>query len=91
MTFSIVSNPSSGGTLSSVRRINGTSAVVTFTPKANFSGIDSFTYKVNDGILDSDIATVKININPLQNINHLPVAQMTKLLQIRILQLTLMS
>ena len=32
-----------------------------------------FTYKVNDGILDSNIATVKININALSNSNHPPV------------------
>jgi hypothetical protein len=29
-----------------------------YTPVANYNGADSFTYKVNDGLLDSNIATV---------------------------------
>src|SRR5262249_11856036 len=38
---------------------NGT---FTYTPAANFNGSDSFTYKVNDGELDSNVATVAITI-----------------------------
>ena len=30
---------------------------------ANFSGSDSFTYKVNDGTLDSNVATVSVTVN----------------------------
>lgn len=33
-----------------------------YTPNTGFSGIDSFTYKANDGSLDSNIATVTITI-----------------------------
>ncbi len=34
-----------------------------YMPEANFNGSDSFTYKANDGGLDSPIATVDITIN----------------------------
>jgi len=33
-----------------------------YTPNEDFSGVDSFTYKVNDGKEDSNIATVKITV-----------------------------
>lgn len=35
----------------------------TYTPFANFNGVDSFTYKANDGILDSNVTTVSITVN----------------------------
>lgn len=38
-----------------------------YTPIANFSGLDSFTYKANDGLLDSNVATVTINVNPIED------------------------
>ena len=44
----------------------------TYTPNANFVGIDSFTYHVNDDLLDSNIATVDITIS---SENDAPVAQ----------------
>jgi VCBS repeat-containing protein len=34
-----------------------------YTPAANFSGTDSFTYKATDGQLDSGSVTVTINVN----------------------------
>ena len=37
----------------------------TYNPAANFNGTDSFTYKANDGVADSNVATVTITINPL--------------------------
>ncbi|NVM36012.1 MAG: tandem-95 repeat protein [Candidatus Lokiarchaeota archaeon] len=39
----------------------------TYTPGLNFNGVDSFTYVVNDGLLDSNIATVTITINPVND------------------------
>ena len=43
----------------------------TYTPNANYFGADSFTYKANDGLLDSGNATVSITVNP---VNDAPVA-----------------
>jgi VCBS repeat-containing protein len=43
----------------------------TYSPNPNFSGTDSFTYKVNDGELDSNTATVTLNVLPA---NDAPVA-----------------
>ncbi len=42
-----------------------------YTPDANFNGTDSFTYKANDGQADSNVATVTITVNP---VNDPPVA-----------------
>ncbi len=33
----------------------------TYTPDANYHGSDSFTYKANDGSLDSNVATVSLD------------------------------
>jgi PKD repeat protein len=63
LTFSVVANPSNGS-------LSGTVPNLTYTPTLNFDGTDSFTFKVNDGKEDSDIATVSITVNP---INDVPV------------------
>jgi len=64
LTFSIVNNPSKGA-------LSGTAPNVTYTPNGNFNGSDSFTFKVNDGAVDSDMATVTITVNA---VNDAPVA-----------------
>lgn len=56
LTFSIVDAPSMGTVT-----ING--VIATYIPNENADGTDSFTYKANDGIGDSNIATVTVNIN----------------------------
>ena len=43
----------------------------TYTPDANFSGTDSFTFNVNDGTVDSAPAGVTITVTP---VNDAPVA-----------------
>ncbi len=43
----------------------------TYVPDPDFSGMDRFTYLVNDGVSDSNVATVDIKVNP---VNDLPLA-----------------
>jgi Bacterial Ig domain/FG-GAP repeat/RTX calcium-binding nonapeptide repeat (4 copies) len=45
-----------------------------YTPIANFNGSDSFTYKTNDGVLDSNAATVAITVNPVNDMPTVTVA-----------------
>jgi VCBS repeat-containing protein len=42
-----------------------------YTPLANYFGPDSFTYKLNDGQADSNVATVSLTVSP---VNDAPVA-----------------
>ena len=60
LTFAIASGPAHGV-------LSGSGANLVYTPNADFYGSDSFTYKANDGMLDSDIATVAINITPVDD------------------------
>ena len=45
----------------------------TYTPDANYDGLDTFTYRANDGENNSGVATVHITINPISSGNHVPV------------------
>jgi hypothetical protein len=68
LTFAIVTPPSNGslgaiGSPSCAGSPSSCTASVTYTPTANVSGSDSFTFKVNDGTVDSPAATVSITIN----------------------------
>jgi len=51
-----------GGT--AVLNVDGT---VTFTPNANFNGAADFSYKASDGALDSNSATVTVNVAPVND------------------------
>ena len=46
--------------------------VITYTPAADYNGTDTFTFKVNDGELYSNIAMVSITVKP---VNDAPVAK----------------
>ncbi len=61
LTYILVSSPLKG-------TLNWTPPEVTYTPNLNYFGSDSFTFKVNDGLVDSNIATVSITINPVPKI-----------------------
>ena len=62
--YSIVTSPSYG-------TLTGTPPKVTYTPRKNYFGRDSFTFMVNDGKDNSTPATVSLNI---ANVNDTPVA-----------------
>jgi len=39
----------------------------TYTPVANWSGVDTFTYRTNDGYVDSNLATVTITVDAIND------------------------
>jgi hypothetical protein len=51
----------------------------TYTPNPNFNGSDSFTYKANDGALDSNAVTVTITVTAVNDrpLNAVPGGQQT--------------
>jgi hypothetical protein len=51
--------------------LSGSAPNMTYTPNNNFNGTDSFTFKANDGTVDSNEATVSITIDA---VNDTPVA-----------------
>ena len=64
LTYQIVTGPSHG-------TLTGSAPNITYTPVANYNGSDAFTFRVNDGTVDSTDATVTMTVNPL---NDPPVA-----------------
>ncbi len=69
LSYTIVSSPARG-------TLSGTAPNLVYTPSANVSGSDSFTYRVSDGSLSSATATVNINITA---VNDAPVASAASL------------
>src|SRR5262249_53945077 len=73
LTFSVIQPPASGslGTLQNLTCAagtpNGDSARIVYTPSAT-PGTYSFTYKANDGGVDSNPGTVTITVTPPPNI-----------------------
>ena len=63
-SYTIVGQPSNG-------TISGSGLNLTYTPAANFHGADSFTFRVNDGGQDSNVSTITVTINP---VNDAPTA-----------------
>ncbi len=63
LTFTIVTPPVNGTLSPAV----GNEAVRTYTPNPNFNGSDSFTFKINDGTTDSNVATVSITVTPVND------------------------
>jgi alpha-tubulin suppressor-like RCC1 family protein len=55
LSYSIVTPPAHG-------TLSGTLPEVTYTPALNYTGPDSFTFKANDGKIDSNVASVSIII-----------------------------
>ncbi len=55
LTYSVLSQPRNGS-------LSGTAPLINYLPDNGFTGDDSFTYRVNDGMQDSRTATVAINV-----------------------------
>jgi len=62
LTYAVSSSPEHG-------TLSGTAPDLTYTPSANYRGTDAFTFKANDGTVDSNVATVSISVD-----NNAPVA-----------------
>jgi uncharacterized delta-60 repeat protein len=65
LTFSVLTAPLKG-------TLSGPAPNLTYTPAPNVNGADSFTFRVHDGTVFSNVATVSIVIAPA---NDPPVAQ----------------
>ncbi|UCE50820.1 MAG: tandem-95 repeat protein, partial [Phycisphaerales bacterium] len=70
LTYSVLRKPVHG-------KLSGTAPNLIYTPDPDFSWLDSFTFRVNDGTADSAPATVKISVTP---VNDPPVANDDELL-----------
>ena len=77
LTAVLVSKPSHG----TVGNIDQNTGNITYTPNPSFTGTDKFTYKVNDGKVDSNsVGTISITVNQLPSsskaivTNHPPTA-----------------
>jgi VCBS repeat-containing protein len=55
LSFAIVGGPSNGS-------LSGTAPDLTYSPNADFTGDDSFSFQVSDGVLTSDPATFTISV-----------------------------
>jgi len=64
LTYHIVSNPSNGS-------LSGSGDSRTYTPGADFNGVDTFTYRCHDGDEYGNTATATVTVNPA---NDAPVA-----------------
>jgi hypothetical protein len=60
LTYTVLSGPTKG-------TLSGTAPNLTYTSDLNENGSDSFTFKANDGSLDSEVATVSITITPVND------------------------
>lgn len=58
MTYSVVTNPTHG-------TLTGTAPNLSYKPTTGYAGADSFTFKANDGLVDSNVATVSITVNTI--------------------------
>ena len=64
LNYVVVGAPANG-------TLSGSGANLTYTPKPDFNGTDSFTFKANDGAADSQTVTITIRVAP---VNDVPVA-----------------
>ena len=60
LTYHVVEGPQHG-------QISGSGKDLSYTPQANYDGPDQLTFKVNDGVFDSSVATVHFTVNPVND------------------------
>ncbi|HZE68365.1 MAG TPA: Ig-like domain-containing protein [Pyrinomonadaceae bacterium] len=60
LSYAVVDGPQHG-------TISGSGASLTYSPDAHYFGSDSFTFKANDGALDSNVSTVQITVTEVNN------------------------
>jgi PKD repeat protein len=60
LTYTVVTPPSHG-------TLTGTGASLVYTPAAHYHGGDSFTFRANDGTVESNVATVAITVTPVND------------------------
>ncbi len=65
VTWTVVDEPEHG-------TLSGTAPDLVYTPDTDFYGDDSFTFYVNDGVTDSNVATIDIEVT---NVNDSPYAE----------------
>ena len=66
LTYTVLSDPRHG-------ELSGEAPNLIYSPQANFNGTDSFSFKVNDGNVDSSEAIVTINVLPVNDTPELTV------------------
>jgi PKD repeat protein len=64
LAFTVLTSPSHG-------TLGGAAPAVTYTPAANYHGPDSFTFQASDGQVLSNVATVSLTVN---SVNDAPIA-----------------
>jgi ABC-type transport system substrate-binding protein len=64
LTYGVVGAPTHGS-------LSGSGLSRTYTPNPDYNGPDSFSFKASDGANDSNLATVSVTVNP---VNDAPVA-----------------
>ncbi len=60
LTYEIVTPPVHG-------TLSGKAPNLTYTPSDNYHGLDSFTFKANDGTLDSNVVEIGITVRPVND------------------------
>jgi hypothetical protein len=65
LTYAVAAGPAHGS-------LSGSAPNLSYTPAANYYGSDSFTFKVNDGTVDSATATVSITVTEVKAVPVFP-------------------
>lgn len=66
LVYSLVNSATKGEVI-----LNSATGAFTYTPDPNANGTDSFSFKVNDGMLDSNVAVQTVNVTA---VNDSPIA-----------------